>query len=458
MQIDLTGCNTVSDAAMHGLCSGSPHLENVCLRQCFRVGKSALAYMSKLSSLRRLVLDRVIAITSSALADFAARSWESHGGSRSQLHTMIESYVSELGRVQPHSNSQISAHSSRAGTLAPPAPGQAECEMVIPPLPRAHLAEWTATQASAAVAADPGVLLFDFSQGSNEAAAGPPHQQQEVIDWDDAQTSPRHKTTARRLDDYHWDESASMPLHTGSGKPASAAPTTHSTPPDRRERGLPVLPLTHFDVSNCLKVASLDGVFAAARRLTHVNLAGCPNISSASVGILGVTCGDTLRHVNLSGCHNITDTGVQTLALRCPGLLSLMLNKCRNAANDATLGVISEGCPQLARLGLNSCVHVSDAGLAHIGTMHNLSYLDIEFCHTVSDDGLQHVLEGCRGIEDVNLRMLVRLSATSMHAIAIKWPHLRRLRVGGIDTPANLSRLVRPISKALPSGQLHVSW
>ncbi len=491
-QVDLTGCNTVSDAAIHSLCNASEDLENVCLRQCFRVGKGALAYLSKLPNLRRLVLDRVLGVTSPALADFAIRGWEARGGHRSQLHTLVESFTTDLAKVCAPVDA---AHSSGSHPTDPAATVSAAT-----PLSQALQApppQQTQQEAGFHSASD--VLVFDFSSnGAGSACAAPPpaagHAQQEVLDWDDAAAagggalaSPgrshdhgsmhvsqigMHGITARHHDDYFWDERACVPLALSGGggcgrvaagcaggemtsKSPAMASGQHQSSPDSQ---LPCLPLTHLDVSNCLKLTTMDGVFAAARCLTHVNLAGCPHVSSASVGILGVACGQRLRHVNLSGCHNVTNTGVQALAARCPALRSLLLNKCRNAVDDDTLGAVSKACTQLIRLGINSCVHVSDAGLAHIGALQQLSYLDIEFCHTVTDAGLMHVLEGCPELQDVNLRMLVHLTEATMHILGTRWPRLRRLRVGGVDTPANLSRLVRPTVAALPKNQLHVSW
>ena len=426
--------------------------------------------MSQLLHLRRLVLDRVIAVTSHALVDFTTRSWEQQGGSRSQLHTLVESFTAELRKDLPipQQSGAFAAAGGPQHVQLPSPPGRREDD--------------------ACAAADAGVLVFDFSNAhsANSGAACASHQQQSVTDWDDAhgremgglyggETGGAPTFGSRRnSDDFRWDEVQSIKLHPMLAQSASLPPPLSDPRGGSHEdealaaaagatgrapdSNLPLLNLTHFDVSNCLKIASLDSVFAASRRLTHVNLSGCPNLSSASVGILGISCGAELRHVNLSGCHNVTDTGVQALAARCGGLRSLLLNKCRNAVNDETLRAIAACCPELVRLGINSCVHVSDHGMGHIGCMANLSHLDIEFCHTVTDAGLEHVLNGCSQLQDVNMRMLSHLTAATMHFIGSHWPHLRRVRVGGVDTPANLAGLMKPAMNTLPKGQLHVSW
>jgi len=72
--------------------------------------------------------------------------------------------------------------------------------------------------------------------------------------------------------------------------------------------------------------------------------------------------------------------------------------------------------PLLEQLDLGHCAGITDAGLAHAGTMHQVSYLSLMACARITDAGLSHLmgmrnltgldLRGCDGITDRGLQTL----------------------------------------------------
>jgi hypothetical protein len=72
--------------------------------------------------------------------------------------------------------------------------------------------------------------------------------------------------------------------------------------------------------------------------------------------------------------------------------------------------------PQLETLTLGYCANITDAGLAHVGQMHTVSWLSLMGCPQITDAGLSHLLtmksltaldlRGCLGITDSGLQHL----------------------------------------------------
>ena len=84
---------------------------------------------------------------------------------------------------------------------------------------------------------------------------------------------------------------------------------------------------------------------------------------------------------------------------------------------DSGLARLSKlNLPHLETLTLGYCANITDAGLAHVGQMHTVSWLSLMACPQITDAGLSHLLtmrsltaldlRGCPGITDSGLQHL----------------------------------------------------
>jgi len=100
----------------------------------------------------------------------------------------------------------------------------------------------------------------------------------------------------------------------------------------------------------CLMLGSLKLEYGLAmtESSAFAIAAVCPNLTTLSIGISGVT-----------------DAGLIEVAERCPGLTSIALRNCYAVTDAAVLGVATR-CPHLTRLQLANSKQITDAGLVAI--------------------------------------------------------------------------------------------
>jgi hypothetical protein len=95
---------------------------------------------------------------------------------------------------------------------------------------------------------------------------------------------------------------------------------------------------------------------------------------------------------------------------------------------DAGLARLAElKLPKLDMLNLGYCTNITDAGLAHVGRMENITWLSLMACPQITDAGLKHLLpaqqltsldlRGCGGITDAGLAILA--SKTNWQSIML---------------------------------------
>ncbi|KAJ4895427.1 F-box protein SKIP19 [Raphanus sativus] len=116
-----------------------------------------------------------------------------------------------------------------------------------------------------------------------------------------------------------------------------------------------------------------------------------------------------LRSLRISFCYQVTDKGFIAAIARLPLLEELEVSYC--SLSEECLRVVGQSCPNLKTLKKN-CVgyrrrstrkESDDVALAIAETMLGLCHLQI-FGDTLTDAGLNAILDGCPNLEHLDLR------------------------------------------------------
>ncbi len=127
--------------------------------------------------------------------------------------------------------------------------------------------------------------------------------------------------------------------------------------------------------------------------------------------------------------------------------LYLDLSPYGNKITDEMLAQIIELFPNVVSLNLSGCEEITDAGLAHLKELTQLTDLNLVWCHLITDAGLAHLarltqltslnLFGCALITDAGLAHLARL--TQLTDLNLVWCHL--ITDAGLAHLAGLAQL-----------------
>lgn len=145
-----------------------------------------------------------------------------------------------------------------------------------------------------------------------------------------------------------------------------------------------------------------------------------------------------LEHVDLSST-SITDEGVEQL-LDAVGsnLVSLNLSHCE-ALSDGTAESIVKHCPKLRRLALSNVDLSDEAGAALFGALKNLTHVDMEKGHDLSDASLKALVDGSADtLESLSL-LGWREASTAALSDLKRCTKLRHLDVGWCRQFTNFS-------------------
>lgn len=135
-----------------------------------------------------------------------------------------------------------------------------------------------------------------------------------------------------------------------------------------------------------------------------------------------------LRILDFSGGNavmeaQINDVGLERLAgLNLPHLETLTLGWCDNIT-DAGLAHIGT-MPTIKYLGLTACPKITDAGLLDLAKSMSLTGLDLRGCPQITDDGIQQ-LAAKANWEDIHLGGCPKITANGVAKLQAALPNAR---------------------------------
>jgi len=210
-------------------------------------------------------------------------------------------------------------------------------------------------------------------------------------------------------------------------------------------RNVPLL--EELELQKCVHVTNggLLDLVTRCSRLNHLDVTGCPMISSINLGNSKRLI--SLSHLDLSECSSLDDTGLAMTVTNCPRITHLYLRKCVQIS-DTGVRSIASYCPQLRELSLSDCPLLTDSGLISLASIGpSLRYLSIAKCPSITSSGVHHVTSHCYKLRYINVRGCEDVTDSTLDSLSRSCSRLRSLDLGkcGI-TDKGLQRL----SKQLP--------
>eukprot|EP00899_Mesostigma_viride_P005740 jgi/Mesvir1/15167/Mv04848-RA.1 len=185
---------------------------------------------------------------------------------------------------------------------------------------------------------------------------------------------------------------------------------------------------------------SLEGLIGRCQEVKYLNLAGCKDVTHATLVAVAGSC-TGLEALDVSSC-DVGDAGVQAVAEHCQGLRRLTMFDC-SLVSDGTLRSLAQHAPQLEALEASG-TSVTDEGITALaqGCKHLLRLVVPE---GVTDVGITQVAARCPDLEQLGVHGTHRVTDVSLTSLAAGCPRMRHLEVARCEhvTDDGISALAR---------------
>ncbi|KAJ1019446.1 hypothetical protein NDA16_004563 [Ustilago loliicola] len=145
--------------------------------------------------------------------------------------------------------------------------------------------------------------------------------------------------------------------------------------------------LERLTLAGCSNItdATLVKVFQNTPQLVAIDLTDVADISDATLLTLAQNC-PKAQGINLTGCKKITSKGVAELARSCKLLRRVKLCGCDNVDDEALIS-LTENCPALLEVDLIHCPKISDRSVREIWTKsYQMRELRLAHCTELTDN------------------------------------------------------------------------
>jgi hypothetical protein len=143
----------------------------------------------------------------------------------------------------------------------------------------------------------------------------------------------------------------------------------------------------------------------SCRKLESLNAEGLTSIHDVGLIALGSGC-HNIKFLNLAGCNRITDAGIAGLTKGCKKLMVVNLFECNLLGND-TCKALSANCHHLRSLNIGKidALKFNDIGLNVLSAgCHELQSLNVTGLREITEDGMCHIAQNCKGLMTLNIR------------------------------------------------------
>ncbi|KAL5783857.1 hypothetical protein ACOSP7_008886 [Xanthoceras sorbifolium] len=184
----------------------------------------------------------------------------------------------------------------------------------------------------------------------------------------------------------------------------------------------------------CLKIESCNiitekGLYQLGSfclQLQELDLTDCCGVNDKGLQYLS-RCSELLC-LKLGLCTNISDKGLFYIASNCAKLHELDLYRCDGIGDDG-LAALSNGCQKLKKLNLSYCNGVSDRGMECIGSLEELSDLELRGLMNITSVGLTAVAAGCKRLADLDMKHCEKIDDSGFLALAYFSRNLRQINL-----------------------------
>ncbi|XP_783241.3 dynein regulatory complex subunit 6 isoform X2 [Strongylocentrotus purpuratus] len=187
------------------------------------------------------------------------------------------------------------------------------------------------------------------------------------------------------------------------------------------------------------------GTGRGGRRLVHLDLSGCPQITVNGYKNISGGC-PKLQHLIINDCYTLRDDMIVAVAANCHNIRCISflytpnitdvalkalavhrkLQQIRIEGNckitDASFKLLGRYCVDLRHIYVSDCPRITDAALKSLATCRNINVLNVADCIRISDNGVRNLVEGPSGpkLREMNLTNCVRVTDVSIMKITQK--------------------------------------
>ncbi|KAK3585901.1 hypothetical protein CHS0354_038437 [Potamilus streckersoni] len=174
--------------------------------------------------------------------------------------------------------------------------------------------------------------------------------------------------------------------------------------------------LEHLGLQDCQKLTdqALKHVSVGLVNLKTINLSFCGSVTDTGIRYLSKM--HNLRELNLRSCDNVSDIGLGYLAEGGSRITALDVSFC-DKIGDQGLQCLSQGLFCLRSISL-CATNVSDEGILKlVGTLHEITILNIGQCGQITDKGLTAISERLKNLESIDLYGCTRITTVGLEKI-----------------------------------------
>ncbi|XP_074873116.1 F-box and leucine-rich repeat protein 13 [Carettochelys insculpta] len=208
--------------------------------------------------------------------------------------------------------------------------------------------------------------------------------------------------------------------------------------------------LIYLDLSGCIQI-SLDGfrfIANSCSGIKHLIINDMPTLTDKCIQALVEKCQDIMSVVFLDSPH-LSDVAFKALA-ECK-LVKVRIEG-NNRITDLSFKLMSKSCPQIKHIYMVDCQKITDVSLKTISPLKYILVLNLADCVRISDAGLRIFLEGSSGtkLRELNLTNCIYVTDSSLMKIAQRCHNLTYLNIrycesvtdGGIEALGNMTSLI----------------
>eukprot|EP00271_Cylindrocystis_brebissonii_P008896 TRINITY_DN23420_c0_g1_i1.p1 TRINITY_DN23420_c0_g1~~TRINITY_DN23420_c0_g1_i1.p1 ORF type:complete len:644 (-),score=106.15 TRINITY_DN23420_c0_g1_i1:715-2646(-) len=366
-ELDLRGCQNVTDAGVRAICAGVTDLEELALSYCLHITDAALTALSSLSRLRVLKLDKC-ALSNDGLAavDLAGRACL-------QDLTLRRVEVGDQGLTSLLTGCSALKHLDLTC-----------CPVEVTDVSLAFLAKTTRALERLFLEGCRGITSAGLA-----ALAGTNKGLRHLDCTDSLLTDDGLKAISgfTQLEHLKLGFVEAM-TDTGICHIAASCPS-----------------LTYIDLYRCEGVgdAGITALASGCPSLTEVNFS-YTRMTDASLAALAASC-PSLVNVETRNCPGVSHVGLASLAKGCPNLTDLDVKRCSGFGDEA-LKEVARRCSNLKQITMSYCP-VTGAGFLALAGLPCLSNIKIIHVNGVAIQDLADGLLRMKGLK--KLKILSRL-------------------------------------------------